>query len=104
MTKKEMFPKAGEVWLVDSFAGVKVKKRITRKDGEKPGWFGVLIDEADVETLRKASVPYIEIEKEETYVFDFHLLKRLKAAPKKKKNNGSTSHRKRRKKQGKRTP
>tara|TARA_B100001250_G_C19641350_1_gene718420 strand:- start:139 stop:450 length:312 start_codon:yes stop_codon:yes gene_type:complete len=102
MTKKEKTPKVGEVWLVDSFANVKVKKRITRKDEEGSGWFGVLIDEADAKALRAMSVPYIEIEKEETYVFNFHLIKRLKAVPRKKKN-GSTSNRKHRRKRSPRT-
>ena len=103
MEQKEKRPKVGEVWLVNSFAGVKVKKRITRKDEDGSGWFGVLIDTEDAKALRKMSVPYIEIEKEETYVFDFHLIKRLKAAPRKKKKNESTSNRKHRKRRYVRT-
>ena len=99
MTKKEKIPKVGEVWLVDSFANVKVKKRITRKDDRKSGWFGVLIDREDAQALREASVPYIEIEKDETYIFDFHLIKRLKAKPRK-RNNGPPSNRKRKRKKG----
>lgn len=95
MAQKEKTPKIGEIWLVDCFANVKVKKRITKKDEEGSGWFGVLIDKADAKALREASVPYIEIEEEETYIFSFHLIKRLKAAPRKSKN-GSTSHRKHR--------
>lgn len=102
MSQNERTPKVGEVWLVDCFANVKVKKRITRKDKDLSGWFGVLIDEGDAQALREASVPYIEIEKEETYIFSFHLIKRIKAKPRKNKNE-PTSHRKRRKKRGSRT-
>jgi len=76
MTKKGRVPKIGEVWLVDSFAGVQVKKKITKV--EKDGWWGVLIDKKDAEALHTAGVPYIEVGVEETVIFNFQVVKKLK--------------------------
>lgn len=90
MTKKEKTPKIGEVWLVDSFADVQVKTRITKI--EKNGCLGVLIDKRDSDALHRAGVPYIKIEVEETVIFNFQLIKKLKIKPQKVNDKHETSH------------
>ena len=67
--------KSGQVVLAHSHAGVDVKVRLTRRDTQDLGWFGVLIDKKDAEALKSAGVPWIEPEEFETFTFDYQILK-----------------------------
>ena len=73
--KKKKNLKAGQIILANSFANVQIKKRLIRRDDADRGWLGVLIDEADAKALQGMGVPYIEPEKDETFTFDFQIVK-----------------------------
>jgi len=92
--------KAGQVYLVRTFAGVDVKIKVTRKElnpwTKEDDWFGVLIDEADAIALQKASVPYSKINVDESYIFEWQIVKLIRRPHQKKSKNG-TIIRKRRK-------
>ena len=74
--------KAGDVVLVNSFAGpkvhVKLKKRVLKpkKGWGADGWDAQLIYKKDVDKLRKNGVPYKKDTKPMVFVFDWHLIKR----------------------------
>ena len=74
--------KAGDVVLVNSFAGpkvhVKLKKRLLKpkKGCGADGWDAQLIYKKDVDKLRKNGVPYKKDTKPMVFVFDWHLIKR----------------------------
>ena len=72
--------KVGQIILVDSFANVKVKKRLTRRDERGYGWWGVLIDPEDSRALKEKGVPWIEPEELETFTFDFHIVKVIRSS------------------------
>tara|TARA_A100001011_G_scaffold397557_1_gene498949 strand:- start:9280 stop:9618 length:339 start_codon:yes stop_codon:yes gene_type:complete len=91
--------KAGQIILADSFAGVRVKKRLTRSDDH--GWWGVLIDPADAKALQKMSVPWIEPETEETFTFDFHIVKVIRKPLKENPVNAKRDVRKQKRKKRK---
>jgi hypothetical protein len=93
--------KVGQVILADSFANVRIKKRLTRRDDADLGWWGVLIDEADAAALVGGGVPYIEPEKEETFTFDFHIVKVIR---KTKERTSHAEHGIRKQKRKKRKP
>ena len=73
---------AGDVVLVNSFAGpkvhVKLKKRVLKpkKGWGADGWDAQLIYKKDVDKLRKNGVPYKKDTKPMVFVFDWHLIKR----------------------------
>jgi hypothetical protein len=73
--KKKKNLKVGQIILADSFASVQIKKRLIRRDDADLGWWGVLIDEADAKALQEMGVPYIKPEKDETFTFDFQIVK-----------------------------
>jgi len=83
-------PKIGEVWLVDSFAAVQVKMKITKT--EKDGLWGTLIDKKDADALHAAGVPYIEVGVDESVIFNFQIIKKLKIKSQKVNNEYETSH------------
>ena len=88
------------MYLVRTFAGVDVKIKVTRKElnpwTKEDDWFGVLIDEADAIALQKASVPYSKINVDESYIFEWQIVKLIRRPHQKKSKNG-TIIRKRRK-------
>ena len=92
--------KAGQVYLVKTFAGVDVKIKVTRKElnpwTKEDDWFGVLIDEEDARALQKASVPYSKINVDESYIFEWQIVKLIRK-PYQKKGKHGTVIRKRRK-------
>jgi len=67
--------KAGQLVVVHSHAGVDVKVRLTKRDSQNLGWFGVLIDKKDALALKEAGVPWIEPEEFETFTFDYQIVK-----------------------------
>jgi hypothetical protein len=67
--------KTGQLVVTHSHAGVDVKIRLTRRDDQDLGWFGVLIDKKDAQSLKDAGVPWIEPEQFETFTFDYQIVK-----------------------------
>ena len=94
--------KVGQVYLVHTFAGVDVKIKVTRKEynswTKEDDWFGVLIDEEDARALQKASVPYSKINVDESYIFEWQIVKLIRRPHQKKSKNGTIirKHRKHR--------
>ena len=78
--------------MVKTFAGVEVKIKVTRKEynswTKQDDWFGVLIDEADSIALQKASVPYSKINVDESYIFEWQIIKLIRKPYQKKRKNG----------------
>ena len=74
--------KVGDVVLVDSFAGPKVRVRLKERL-LKPkdfwgadGWNAQLIYKKDVDSLRQSGVPYKKDEKPMVFVFDWQIIKK----------------------------
>jgi len=74
--------KVGDVVLVDSFAGPKVRVRLKERL-LKPkdfwgadGWNAQLIYKKEVNSLRKNGVPYKKDSKPVVFVFDWQMIKR----------------------------
>ena len=67
--------KVGQLVVASSHAGVDVKIRLTRRDDQDLGWFGVLVDKDDAQSLKNAGVPWIEPEQFETFTFDYQIVK-----------------------------
>ena len=82
--------KSGQLVLVHSHAGVDVKIRLTTRDDQNLGWFGVLTDREDAQALKEAGVPWIEPEQFETFTFDYQIVK-LVYKKKRKKGTGTRS-------------
>lgn len=84
--KKKRNIKVGQIYLVDTYAAVRVKIRVTRKEvnefTKKDVWYGVLIDEADTEALQKAGVPYTKINVDESFIFEHQIVKLVRASNK----------------------
>ena len=80
--RKKRQIKLGTVYLVDSFAGVRVKIRATRKEvcpfTKEDVWWGVLIDEEDTIALQRASVPYSKINVDESIIFEWQIVKSVR--------------------------
>lgn len=85
--------KVGQVFLVSTFAGVDVKIKTTRKEyctrAKKDLWYGVLIDEADAVALQKASVPYSKINVDESFIFEWQIVKLVRRPRQVKSKDGS---------------
>ena len=93
--------KPGQLVLADSHANVQVKVKLTKRDSQDLGWFGVLVDKEDAKALKEAGVPWIEPEKDETFTFDYQILKLVYRSRKKREvreTNGKRTIRKRRSK------
>ena len=95
--RKERKIKEGCIYLLDTFAGVKVKVKATRKErcqftGED-FWWGVLIDEEDAKALQDKSVPYSRINIDESIIFEWQIVKSIRG-----KNKNAARHRKHRRK------
>jgi hypothetical protein len=67
--------KSGDVVLANSFCGIKVKIKLTRRCKDNSGWWGTVFSKSDVQKLKNMSVP-IDLG-DETYVFDFHIIKKI---------------------------
>ena len=98
--------KAGQLIVAHSHAGVDVKVRLTRRDSQDLGWFGVLVDKKDAQLLKDAGVPWIEPEQFETFTFDYQIVKLVYKKRRKsgevKTKNGQRIVRKRRSNRNKR--
>ena len=75
--------KAGNIVLVKSFAGPKVRARLIERV-LKPkdfwgadGWNAQIIYKKDVDILRQNGVPYKKGAKPKVFVFDWHIIKLL---------------------------
>ena len=74
----------GDIVFVESFAGpkvwVKLKKRILKpKDfWGADGWDAQIVYKKDVDKLIKNGVPYKKGEKPVVWVFDYHIVKKIK--------------------------
>jgi hypothetical protein len=101
--RKKRQIKLGVVYLVDTFAGVKIKTRATRKEicpfTREDVWYGVLIDEEDANALQSAGVPYSRINIDESIIFDWQIVKSIRGS---RKHNASTI-RKSKSKKGRKT-
>jgi hypothetical protein len=86
--------KSGTIYVVDTFAGVRVKVKATRKEvclsTKEDVWYGVLVDEEDAIALHKAGVPYSRINDDESIIFNWQIVKsiRLPKQESRKKNAG----------------
>ena len=76
--------KVGDVVLVESFAGPKVRVRLKERI-LKPkdfwgadGWNAQIIYKKDVDILRQNGVPYKKDAKPIVFVFDWHIIKRIR--------------------------
>jgi|TARA_R110002060_G_scaffold38317_1_gene49482 hypothetical protein len=93
--RKQRQIKSGVVYLIDTYAGVRVKIKATRKEicpfTKKDAWYGVLIDEEDAIALHKAGVPYSRINDDEAIIFNWQIVKsiRLPKQESRKKNAGT---------------
>ena len=98
--KKRKF-KVGQVYLTDTFAGVRVKIKITRKEidsfTKQDIWYGCLIEEEDAQALHKAGVPYSRINVDESIVFEWLIVKNIRQPRKATKNANTNRKRKIRK-------
>jgi hypothetical protein len=94
-SKKIRKIKLGTTYIVDTFAGIRVKIKATRKEfcsyTEEDAWYGVLIDEEDAEALHKAGVPYSRINVDESVIFNWQIIKSVRSPKQesRKKNAGS---------------
>ena len=78
--------KEGNLVLVKSFAlgekdlvKVKLVKRVESKNGwDADGWEAVLYDSEDVLKLIKKGVPYKKDDKPEVWVFDWHIVRKIR--------------------------
>ena len=97
--KKKRNIKVGQVYLVDTFAGPRVKIKVTRKEvdcfSKKDVWYGVLIDEADAKALQRASVPYTKINVDESFIFEHQIVKLVRAPSKERIANAGTVRKRR---------
>ena len=86
--------KVGTVYLVDSFAAVRVKLKATRKEvnpfTKEDVWWGVLIDEVDAVALQNAGVPYSKINVDESIIFDWQIVKSIRKKNRKRSKNANT--------------
>jgi len=77
--------KAGNVVLVESFAGptvrVRLKKRILKPTTfwGADGWDAQIIYKKDVDSLRQHGVPYKKRAKPMVWVFDWQIIKKVPA-------------------------
>lgn len=86
MKSKKQYQEGDRV-LVKSFAGpdvcVVLKKRYIASESALKigvdGWYAQIIFKKDVEKLRRCGVPYKIEEKPEVWVFDWHIIKKMKA-------------------------
>jgi len=96
--RKKRQIKAGTIYLIDTFAGVRVKIKATRKEvcsfTKEDIWWGVLIDEADAKALQKACVPYSRINIDESIIFDWQIVKSIRTPKQGNKKQNERSNRK----------
>jgi len=96
--------KIGQVYLTDTFAGPRVKIKLTRKEidsfTKQDIWYGTLIDEEDAKALHKASVPYSKINIDESIVFEWLIVKNIRQPGKTTKNANTNRKRGTRRKPG----
>jgi hypothetical protein len=83
--------KKGDIVAVKSFAlshkdlvKVKLLKRVDNLNNPNSatGWDAQLIDSDDVEKLIKGGVPYKKDEKPKVWVFDFHIVRKIRKTTK----------------------
>jgi len=96
--RKKRQIKVGKTYLVDTFAGVRVKIKATRKEvcpfTKEDVWWGVLIDEEDAKALQKACVPYSKINVDESIIFDWQIVKSIRTPKKGNVEQNERSNRK----------
>ena len=68
--------KVNDIVLVKSIAGPSVHVKLKKRKEEQQGWEAILINEEDVEALRKAGVPYPKKGEREVWVFDEDIIKK----------------------------
>ena len=68
--------KVSDIVLVESIAGPAVHVKLTKRIEKWQRWDAVLIDEKDIEALRKAGVPYPKKGEREVWVFDEDIIKK----------------------------
>ena len=71
-----MVYKVNDIVLVESIAGPSVHVKLKKREEEQRGWEAILINEEDVEALRKAGVPYPKKGEREVWVFDEEIIKK----------------------------
>ena len=84
--------------MTDTFAAVRVKTKVTRKEinpwTKEDIWYGVLIDEKDAKALHEAGVPYSKINVDESIIFEWLIVKRINK-PREASKNANTDRKRR---------
>ena len=90
--------KLGTVYVVDTFAGVRVKVKATKKEvcsfTKEDVWYGVLIDEVDAIALHKAGVPYSKINVDESTIFNWQIVKSIRSPKQESRKKNARTNRK----------
>ena len=68
--------KVNDIVLVESIAGPNVHVRLIKRIEKCQRWDAILIDEEDIEALRKAGIPYPKKGEREVWVFDEDIIKK----------------------------
>ena len=68
-------PKVGDIILANSLCPCKIKIKISR--GDELGWWGFITSQEDIKCLKDYSISLSLTD--ETFVFDFHVIKIIKA-------------------------
>lgn len=86
------------MYVVDTFAGVRVKVKATKKEicsfTKEDVWYGVLIDEADAIALHKAGVPYSKINVDESTIFNWQIVKSIRSPKQESRKKNARTNRK----------
>jgi hypothetical protein len=78
--------KTGDIVLVTSFAGPKVRVRLVERytprknEWGSDGWDATIIYKKDIDKLRQSGVPYKKSGKPNVWVFDFEIIKLIRSS------------------------
>ncbi len=86
--------KAGQIYLVDSYCGVRLLARVIRPE-EPSGFIGTLVNPDDIKKLNEAGVPSESLN-DEIFVFDYHVIRRINKNAKKRRSGNIHSRGKQR--------
>ena len=68
--------KVNDIVLVKSIAGPDVHVRLIKRIEKYQRWDAILVNEKDIEALRKAGIPYPKKGEREVWVFDEDIIKK----------------------------
>ena len=88
MKKNKRTFKKGQIYLVNSIAGVKHLAKVIRPEGNE-GFIGSLVNEKDSHRLCEAGVPKLNMG-DEFFVFDYEVIRRINNTNRKQKTKSIT--------------